>query len=295
MVHVLPFGKMARMRYRLWLSWLLLCGLCSCARCDESDKAGAERGKVLVKVGDSEITTLDLAQSIERSFGEYGRSVLDEQARRKVLESLAMSRAIALASEGELDAQQRAALDRKVAAYREELLVKQYLAKHAPPEPVTDADVERYYKDHPEHFGGKKQREYELIASERVLNPAERDALLKVLTNPAQKVDWQSFVAELRAKGHPVTYQRGQGSDQALHARLRSTLESLAQGQASPLLFIEGRTYVVRLTGIQELPPRPLSEVSAQIRSALTPVQLKDSLERVGGDVLKQTRVEYLD
>ena len=145
-----------------------------CAREQPSSQDGAP-DRLLASVNESPITQAQLDQSLERTFGSDAREV-DSETRRKVLESLVTSRAIALQSERELDAAFKQDLERRVSAYREELLVKRFLAKHAPPQPVSKEQIEAYYRQYPQRFGGYTRRRFELLASEGSLSGREREA-----------------------------------------------------------------------------------------------------------------------
>jgi hypothetical protein len=62
-----------------------------------------------------------------------------------------------------------AVLDKKINRYREQLLVKMYLVRQTNPEPVTLKMVKDYYEGHPEKFGGKTIREFEMIATKEAV------------------------------------------------------------------------------------------------------------------------------
>ncbi len=98
----------------------LLLGACS-------GKGKPADDPVLARVNGSAITASELNAAVERSFGADAE--LADTRRKGVLESLVLSRAIALAREKELDEAGKRAIERKVAAYREEVLVREYLAQ----------------------------------------------------------------------------------------------------------------------------------------------------------------------
>ena len=250
---------------------------------------------VLVRVNGSEITRYDLEQTIRSTLGRYSESRLDRAARRKVLESMVASRAIAQAQETELSEKDRSAIDKKVQAYREELLVMQYLSRHAPPQPVTQEMVREYYESHPEQFGRKTIRTYEMITSNRSLKGGERDRLLAVLRDAAQKKEWKGWVTALERQGYPVAFRQGQITEKILHPQLQLLMESLRKGETSNLVFVKGSPYVVRIVKEEKIPPRPLSEVSGQIRKSLVPVQLKKAVKQAAAEVLKTAEVVYED
>ena len=248
---------------------------------------------VLARVNGSPITKYELEQAIRKTLGRRSANLLDDSGRQKVLESLVASRAIAQVQAADLLPEDQAALDKKVQAYREELLVMRYLAKHAPPQPVTKEMVREYYESHPERFGGKTIRTYEMIASKRTLKREERDALINVVSKPGEKKDWKKWVKTLQKQGYPVAYRKGQVSEKLLQAQLRELMRPLKKGETSQLSFVKGIAYVVRIVDEKQIASRPLSEVSAQIRKSLVPVELKNAVKTASDQVLGKAEVVY--
>jgi hypothetical protein len=248
---------------------------------------------VLARVAGKPITRYDLAQTIQSTLGQASAARLDEAGRRKVLDSLVASRAIARVQAADLSEEERAALDKKVAAYREQLLVKQYLAKHAAPQPVTQEMVREYYQDHPAQFGAKTIRTYEMLAGNRRLNTAERDDLMAALKGAADRKDWQEWARTLQSQGYPIVARRGQVDEKLLHPQLQQLMTSLKKGETSRVSFVEGVVYIVRIIDEKQIAPRPLPEVSAEIRRILLPVQLKKAVKQASDQVLQTTEVIY--
>jgi hypothetical protein len=269
---------------------LLLAPACDCGG-KQAVLAGDD--VVLAEVNGSTISRYDVEQAVASTLGSYGSSRLNDDDKKKVLQSLVQSRAIAQAEDKALAPAARAALDRKVAAYREELLVKQYLAKHTGADEVTPQMIERYYHQHPDRFGGKLARSYELISSTAELAGSERAALMQALAKAEVAPDWQQLTAELERAGHPITLVRGSADDQVLHPSLRKLMAQLPVGKSSKLTFIEGRLYLARITGESKLPARPLAEVSAEIRRTLAPVSLRNGVKQAAERVLKDSEVAY--
>jgi hypothetical protein len=261
--------------------------------CADSTSVLPGDDEVLVRVDDTVISRYDLTRSLERTFGDPSGAGIDAEGQRKVLDALVTSRAIALSRERELDEEERAALERRVAAYREELLVEQYLGKHAPPKPVSEAAIETYYQQHRDRFGAAKVRRYELVTSDGALPAQQRDTVLKALVGAKNQTDWSAWVQTQRAAKLPVAHSRGLGNEAALHPRLRQLITALPPGQVSELTMIEGRPYLVRVTAVDELPVRPLSEVASEIRQILAPMQLRESIQTVRQTALKNVRVDY--
>ena len=248
--------------------------------------------QILAEVESTTISQYDLDRALVTTLGPLAEGV-DGETRHDVLESLVTSRAIAMAREAELTPEQRAALEREVAAHREQLLVRQYLAQHAPSGPPTDEDIQAYYDAHPERFGARTLRRYEMLLTTRELSDDERTRVLEALREPGSRTDWPSFAAELAARGLPIAHHEGDAEDALLHARLRQLLGTLSTGRASSLTFVEGRAFVLRVTGETERAARPLSEVREDIRRALGPRSVRDSIRAVREDVLEGVRVVY--
>jgi hypothetical protein len=251
---------------------------------------------VLARVDSAVITQYDLEQTLVTTFGESGRSAKDDpKVRRNVLESIVETRALAQAADKELTAEESAVVDRQLAAHREQLLAKRYLARHAPPQPVTAKMVEDYYYAHPDRFGAKTHRIYELIGTEGPVSGAQRDQLAAKLIDPGKQPDWKAFAESLKRQGFAVLYRSGDlsESEKVLNPRLIELVNGLKPGQASQVAFVQGHEYVVRVISEQHTPPRPLEEVRGDIQASLGPTQVSDALKRASNEVLKGAKVVY--
>lgn len=144
--------------------------------------APVEPSATLATVDDSIITRDQLELTIERTLGDSAPLFASAEVERKILESLVSSRAMALLAERELSPSERAQLDLKAQAYREELLVRHYLEAHATPEPITTEQVADYYNRHPDEFGGGVERSFETISSSQVLEEPQRSELITLLS-----------------------------------------------------------------------------------------------------------------
>lgn len=249
--------------------------------------------EVLAEVGGSLVTRYDVERTIAETLNEAAIRQLDEDGRRRALESIVATRAIARVREAELDGAAREAFERKISRYRDQLLVRDYLDVHAPPAPVTQEMIREYYEDHPDRFVGGTERSYEMVFSTRSLTAPERERLVRGLRSPDQHPDWRAWAATLGAQELPVSHRRGDASSSALHARVRQALEPLRVGQVSPVVFVEGRAFLLRITGEEQRPRRPLAEVREQIRRRLGPGQLRESVREVRTTVLRDAEVVY--
>lgn len=248
---------------------------------------------VLAVVNGSPITEYELELTLDTTLGKENASKIGADGKRKVIESLVASRAIAQACEKDLTPEDMAEVAKRADAYREQILVKRYLARHATPEPVTQAMVKDYYDAHPEKFGGKTIRNYEMISTSTTPAPKERDELLSLLVKPEEKKDWEKWVNTIKNMGYPVFFKKGVWVEKLLHPKLNTIIRQLNPGETSAMSFIDGRPYLVKVTEDEATAPKPLSEVSLEIRKSLGPVQLKKAVKQISEDVLKAATVEY--
>lgn len=252
-----------------------------------------EPSATLVTVDGTPITRAQLELTIERTLGDSAPLFATEEVERKILESLVSSRAMARLAERELDGAERAELDLKAQAYREELLVRHYLEANATPEPVTTEQVADYYKRHPEEFGGGVEKSFEIIGSDQTLDETQRAELIALLSGPqVRDKDWAALVAAWRGAGKPLEYRQNRLKLELLEQPLRSLVEPTAVGTIAPL-YTDGQLLLVRVTGEQQLPGQPLSEVSAAIREKLAPQALKQAVKSLSAQALKEVKVEY--
>ena len=246
---------------------------------------------ILARVNKTPISQYDLEQNIRDMFDRETIKKIGPKERANILESMIKSRAIAHAFEKIMTPEDLAVLDKKVKSYREQMMVKMYLVRKTNPEPVTLKMIKDYYDKHPEKFGGKTIREFEMIASNDALNGKKRDLVIQQLNQSDKNHKWQDWVQNLQKKGCPVIYRKGDISEKLLTPKLIQMMKSLKTGETSPLNLINGRLYIIRILGEKTVPPRPLAEVSADIRKALVPVQLKKAIKIASKQVLKDTTI----
>jgi hypothetical protein len=284
------------------LAAVFVSGLFACSG-DKSPVPVAEKAQekssapeaVLAYVDQSPITAMDLQVAIDSMIDRQAIGALSPDQKRTVLQSLVASRAIARASEKESATTDLAVVDKKVQAYREQLLVKAYMARHANPQPVTQQMVRSYYEAHPEKFGARTIRTFEWIASKVALSGSQRDDLVKELNQGGRNDDWRQWARQMVRSGHNVQYRHGQVDAQLLDAELQNIIKPLRKGQVSSVSLIEGKVHLVRITDESRVPPRPLNEVSAGIRKTLLPIQLKEAVSQISAEVLENVEVTYVN
>lgn len=257
------------------------------------DQAAIEKGNVLATVDGSPITRVDLDIVLVKTIG-YGNALkLDTEGQQKFLESLVISRAMANAVTKELSESQMRKIERETKAYREQLLVKKYLNRHAEPRNVTDESIKRYYDAHPERFGGKKLRRYEMIFASASKKGDQRQSLIQAMNDIKDVPAWQPLVSKLRTQGQSLQYRTGLVDSKVFHPRLQVLVESLKLNQSSELTFIEGKPYIVRIISEQRQTSRPLADVRADIRKILVLEEFRKATKIATKEILSKVNVKY--
>lgn len=249
--------------------------------------------KVAATVGDNVVSEFDVQQTAIQLLGVEQSTQLDDAGRKKLLDSIVMSKAIAQARISEMTPLELAHLNWEVENYREQALVRQYLRKHAKTDPVTPLMIKEYYEKHPEKFGGGSIKEFEMIAADKTLQPKQRAELVGLLNDAKKKKDWQKLTASMSKKHFPVSYRKGLGDSASLKKEIRIALANLKTGEASNTIFNKGKPFVVRVVNERVQTPKPLAEVSAEIRKMLSPDRTRKAIEQVTGELMKTANVVY--
>jgi hypothetical protein len=251
----------------------------------------SSKSRVLAMVDGTPITDVELKQAMERFFSDQSQIRNRAQVERRVVQSLIDSRAISRLAEAELDATDRQLLDVKVAAYREELLVKTYLADHANPQPVTGDMVEEYYRKHPEEFGGGTTKRFEIMQTTRSLKDDERKMLIQLLGNLSSEKDWHRWADS--HKSLPIGWRELTANPDVLMQPLKSLVSATEMGKTSPL-HVDDVLTIVRVQETQTLPAKPLPDVSAEIRRKLAPLKMKEAIKVISENAKRQINIELV-
>lgn len=251
-----------------------------------------DRSPVVAWVNDSEISEDDVLRSIVDTLGADAVGRLPDQARAAIVESLVMSRAVAQRAERDLNADELLALDKKVAAFREQLLVKRYLRANADPQPVTEAMIREYYQDHPEKFGGGEEKIIEIVSATEATGSA-RSEVFAMIDEFARQPQWREFADGLKARGEAVTFARTVYKPDLLDRRLAQAIDRLGEGDISATVMINGVPHRVRVTEVRKRQARDLKDVRGEVRKFLLPDQVKKAVRQVSGVVLAEADIRY--
>lgn len=279
---------------------IALSGCNSCRR-DDAEASVGDAGNatlphddvVLARVGEAgePISAWDLDFAAEQALGNLADVALDGSTREEILESAITSRAIAQLREAELSSRESAELDKRVAAYRERLLVEGYLAVHAEVREVPEEELRAYYDAHPEKYGSKPQRSFELAFVELGSDPTSRGSLLQELSKVRDAADWREGVAEAQGRGLPLGFRRGDVELASLPPRLRDSAVELEAGEETNLIMLGSRAYVLRVTSVGRRAGKSFREVRGRIAQILRPRATRDAILSIQKQVLDQVKV----
>ena len=248
---------------------------------------------VLAKVNGEAITEYELIRESDRLLGEENIADLDTEIKDKLLQSLVARRAMAQIMNTQLSDEERLAIEEDSSAYREKLMMKAYLTSFAKPEPVTDEMVQSYYNSHPELYGGATVRRYELVSALNKLKGPIQTDLVKAVGGLASSQKWPEAVSEINTGTDQVSYQQGGIDEKLLHPDLTRLMLSLEVGD-SKFILTEGRPNVVRLLGVDQKEPLPLSRVGSKIRRQLLSVRIRDAIKVATEKVMDESEIEIL-
>lgn len=276
----------------LLLSILLFSG-CGQQRVTAETSVDTPPDNVLATVDGEVISEDDLTAAITRTLGEYAAFQLDETGRDKVLQSLVLSKAMAIKQKSLMSPQENSEVERMVNAYREELLAKRYLQDNVVALPVTNAMVKKYYQQKPEKFGGKTIKTFEVVKGLITSKGAARDETIEHISQLDQQDDWQLVASQLKTQGIQIDYSQGAVTAGVLTTEIDKIIQHLSVNQSSELRFVQGLPIKVRVLEQKTIAPKPLMAVASTIKKSLAPIQLKKAVNKEATKLLKQVTVVY--
>jgi hypothetical protein len=153
--------------------------------------------------------------------------------------------------------------------------------------------VQEYYDANPDKFGGATIKVFEQLKAERKLTEAERDSLLSDQATIAANTNWEAY-ARSNTNKYPLIYQKATATQGLLSPQIDNALQRLSVGTASNPIFVDGIPVVLRVIEEKQAPPKPLHEVSADIRKSLAPLQLRKAVKQATEEVLLEVEVERI-
>jgi hypothetical protein len=276
---------------------LFTCVLVSCGDSDAPEttapaETGIDHGELLATVDGIPIYEMELDELLLDMFGEYRAMSMDEKSRRRALDSLIASRALAKEAEARLDTQQLEAIETKTRKYRENLLINTYMRDNVDLSSINDKAVTEYYEKNPDLFGKKKIKQYRMLSSRDALPEDQRNHLISAMATTVD-MSLEQKQTVLSKAGIDLQLSRNEMNKNYLDSKLYAFIDAQQVGRTSDLTFIRGKPYVVEVLSERELQPRPLIEVKETIRKSLVLARLKEAIKKKSAQVLAKSSVIY--
>lgn len=274
---------------------LILCVGFSACGSDGTKKKDSSAPKILAEVNGSKITSDDLSLYIESSVSREMADKMPADARKKALEGLVLSKIMAQTKEKKLAENEKALLERKVAAYREQQLVKMYMIEELPPAPVTKEMIEEYYRRNPEKFGASTIKRFEILGSETRFSGNDQAAIMDRLAALSKEKDWKKASLNQSDKTFRLYFKEGWSNSVTLEANLANLIRTLAVNNVSGVTFIDSKPCVLRIAEERKIQPKPLAEVEDGIRKSLLASQISAAVRNAKEGLFKGAQVKYMN
>jgi len=262
---------------------LALALLALLAGCGNKDK-GARPGQALVNVNGEEITVLQLNEELQRAGVPAARQ---EQAKTQLLQGLIDRELLehaAIAEKLDRDPKVIGAIERARSLIVAQVYMQKRLANVARP---TPAEVEAYYKAHPEFFDKRKQFTLDQI----VLAAADLTPEARAAADGARSLEEVAVWFD----AHGIRFGRAQAtrSTADLNPELSKKLLAMAKGQLFSVR--EGdRALLLSVAEVRDAPV-PLSVAAPQIAQFLTTRKHRELAAVEVERLRRSAKIEYLN
>ena len=250
---------------------------------------------IVARVNGEAITIQDVDFIMSKTFKSAELMLLNNDIRKKVLESLVASKAMKQASLQSLHPDELEVIQRRTHAYNEELFVKSYLSQNINNMPVTAEMVTRYYHENKEDFGAEKIKKIELIKTVDTISELKRNAFLDQVSTLKKSNNWKKVATKHWLEENDLLYQQIEVKPGLLQPELDQQIKQLKKGHTSDIVMLKGEANLIRVIDVKTLAPQPLAQVSNYIRKILAPIQLRKAVKAATDDVVKQANVEYIE
>ena len=249
------------------------------------DKAPpAKPGQALANVNGEEITVLQLNEELQRAGVPAARQ---QQASKQLLQALIDRELLERAAVGEKldrDPKVMGAIERARSLIVAQAYMQKRLAKLPPP---TPAEVEAYYKEHPDFFDKRKQFSMEQLT----LAAADLTPEVRAAADGARSLE----EVALWLDAHGIKYGRAQvtRSTADLNAALSKKLLGMQKGQLFSVREGE-RAMLLSLAEVRDAPV-PLTVAAPQIAQFLVTRKNKELAAAEVERLRQGAKIEYLN
>jgi hypothetical protein len=279
--------------------FILLIAVVSCKKESDGsgstvvDQASINEDPVVAKVDDDLLYQSQLEVMMDKLVS--GQSEEDRaKLEQTILQGMIRTRVLANLSEQQLDNDEIRKINAKVKNFRDEILVKSYIEKNIEVEPVTTEMVKQYYQEHLKEYTEQGRISFEfLVTTSTSLDDTAISQVMAELSKAKNIDDWRLYADALKYKKLPVDYNSVSMLPASIDKALRSSIESLAAGEVSDLVFAD-YIYIVKLISREPDTLKPLKDVSMAIRKKLAPQKFKTTLTQHIDKVMTGKHVEYI-
>lgn len=250
----------------------------------------------LASVNGSIIGSEDLSVYMARTVGSDYAAMADANLEKNVLESLIASRAISQKSLESMSNDERLTMEKRVAQFREELLVKRYLLEHATPEAIGHEDIRVYYDSNAEEFAGKEERLYEFLTVSPQQYKSNPSAAMELISSAKTERNWAEFVVRAnKAAGISLVRNTQSFVGEGSGSSIEKSVIALTPNKMSKVIFENGAPYIAKLISVSTRPSKSFEESRAEISKRLLPARIKGSVKKLSSEILATAKIEYFE
>ena len=279
---------------RLIAILLLAAGTSACQKSEPLtvNESSAQLSEVVASNDGKPVYEDELALVIKQTVGEFAALQLGAEGREKVLESLLIRKLMSDQQLNLMDEEEHKQLELELNTYREELLTKRYVREHLVAEPVSDEMVKSYYNSNPNTYGAKELRRFEMVRADVSRSPVLQKELSLLMQGLTPHSNWKVKIEQARQQGQPIFLVSGHSAETGLIDDYHQIIQSLAEGEISPLHSINGILVRFRVTELIQIPAKPIEEVTKDIRKTLAPLQLKRAIQQEAEQLMRNREIE---
>jgi peptidyl-prolyl cis-trans isomerase C len=265
----------------------------------KSTQDKGDLSQVVVEVGDQVITVGDVQERINKQSPFIRARYTTVEKKKEFLDNLIRFEVMA----GEA---QRRGYDKdpEVLRVMKQQMISKFLQKDFESklkvEDVPDAEVEKYYKDHPEEFNKKDEvRVSEILVKDKPkAQQAYNEAKAQPKTAGADQTAFRALVTKYsededsKQRGGDLTFF---DKDSAAYPKavVEASFKLETVGDVAPPLKTDKGWVVLKLTQKRPGFNRPLAEVKRQIQQRLFRDTRTKALDTFIADMKKRTKIEY--
>jgi peptidyl-prolyl cis-trans isomerase C len=247
-----------------------------------------EKNPVLARLDKEVITVEDYKAALETLPPQLQWAVhQNKDLRAKFLDNIVKKRLLVKAAKAK-GIKEDQEMRRKIAQFKDELILDQYLKEELKNTKVTDKEVQEYYQNHKEEFKTEKQ-----VRARHILLKEEAHAqkILKELQKGgdfpqlAKKYSVDKATAE---KGGEL----GFFTQKDMVKPFADAAFSLKPGQLSPVVKTPFGYHIIQVEEVKPAEQKSFNEVKAEIKSQLLQEKQQEAFNRLIAQIEKKWKVE---